>query len=182
MRTDDIKPTRVVTGEVKLTFVHVFDPFLTAQAHIPHYSLTALIPKEDKEMVERLWTAHEAAVMLGVKSRWGGRLPDGVIDAIRDGDVEGKGPEFKGCIFIRCATRNRPAIVSTKIDPSTGRLVRLTDSTELYSGCFGRVSLSFFPYSNPQGKGVLAGLNHVQKTRDGQMIVFRRGPEDDFLA
>ena len=57
----------------------------------------------------------------------------------------------------------------------------ILDSSELYSGCYARVSLNFFPYTNAGNKGVGVGLNNIQKLDDGEPLGGARArPEDDF--
>jgi hypothetical protein len=40
---------------------------------------------------------------------------------------------------------------------------------EFYSGCYGNISINFFPY-NTLGNGVSAGLQNIQKTADGESL------------
>ncbi|MNV25452.1 hypothetical protein D3C71_1165480 [compost metagenome] len=56
----------------------------------------------------------------------------------------------------------------------------MLDSTEVYSGCFGRVSLNFYAFDTKGNKGVAAGLNNVQKMSDGDYLGGRSSAEDDF--
>jgi hypothetical protein len=60
------------------------------------------------------------------------------------------------------------------------RLQEIIDSTEVYSGCYAKVSINAFPYSVSGNKGVSFGLNHVQKLRDGDFLGGRSKAEDDF--
>ena len=48
------------------------------------------------------------------------------------------------------------------------------------SGCYGRVSLNFFPYNQKGNKGVGAGLQNVQKVADGEALSRRSQASDDF--
>ena len=54
------------------------------------------------------------------------------------------------------------------------------DGEDFYSGCYGAVTLNFFPYENSGNKGVGAGLNNVIKTRDGERLAGGRSAEEDF--
>jgi hypothetical protein len=84
-----------------------------------------------------------------------------------------------GGVFIRFNSPTKPGIVDRNVQP-------ILDSSEVYSGCFGRVSCNAFGYGNkPQhvgNKGVSFGLNHFQKVKDGEAIGGRGRPEDAFTA
>ena len=56
----------------------------------------------------------------------------------------------------------------------------ITDEDEFYSGCYGRASLNFFPYNASGNKGVAAGLNNLQKIKDGDPLSGRQSAEADF--
>ena len=50
----------------------------------------------------------------------------------------------------------------------------------MYSGCYCRFSLNFYPFSVRGNKGVAAGLNNVQKVCDGERLGGGIRAEDDF--
>ncbi|MDM0258255.1 DUF2815 family protein, partial [Clostridioides difficile] len=53
--------------------------------------------------------------------------------------------------------------------------------TEVYSGCYGRVSINFFPYNSAGNKGIGCGLQNVQKLADGEVLGgARASAEADF--
>ena len=54
------------------------------------------------------------------------------------------------------------------------------DDEDFYSGCYGAVTLDFFPYESSGNKGVGAGLNNVIKTRDGDRLSGGRSADEDF--
>ncbi|MDR1015698.1 MAG: DUF2815 family protein [Coriobacteriales bacterium] len=165
--------TKVVTEEVRLSFVHLFEPFAFDDTQEAKYSVMALIPKTDRKTLGRIKAAQQAAVELGVRNKWNGRRPAKLGNTLRDGDEEMEGEEFEGCYFIRASSRTRPGVVDAALNT-------ILDSTEVYSGCYGRVSLNFFPYAHAGNNGISAGLNNVQKTRDGEPLGGRSRAEDDF--
>ena len=59
-------------------------------------------------------------------------------------------------------------------------LNKIENSSEIYSGCYIRASLNFYPYSNQQICGVGCGINNIQKISDGELILTNSRPEDDF--
>lgn len=164
--------TKVITDEVRFSFVHVLEPY-AFEGEDPRYSLVILIPKKNKALLERIRKAQAAAVELGVKTKWGGKKPKNLGNTLRDGDEEMDGEEFHGMYFMRVASKTKPGVIDAYKNP-------ITDSNEIYSGCYGRVSMSFFPYSTAGNNGVSAGLNNVQVLRDGEPLGGRSRAEDDF--
>lgn len=65
----------------------------------------------------------------------------------------------------------------------------ILDRSEVYSGCYARVSLSFYAFNTNGNKGVACGLGNIQKIRDGEPLGAGRvsaesdfgAPADDFL-
>ena len=56
----------------------------------------------------------------------------------------------------------------------------ILNPAEVYAGCYGRVSLNFFPYNTNGNRGVGCGLNNVQKTREGDPLTGRTTAAEDF--
>lgn len=164
--------TKVITDEVRFCFVHVLEPY-AFEGEDPRYSLVILIPKKNKGLVERIRKAQAAAVELGIKTKWGGKKPKNLGNTLRDGDEEMDGEEFNGMYFMRVASKTKPGVIDAYKNP-------VTDTNEIYSGCYGRVSMNFFPYSTAGNNGVSAGLNNVQVLRDGEPLGGRSRAEDDF--
>lgn len=170
--------TKVVTGEVRLSYVHLFEPYSNDPEKPESYSCVLLIPKSDKKTIKALREAQQAALEAGKTSKFGGKIPNVWKDTIHDGDEEAdleKNPEMEGHLYMTVSSKTQPGIVDRKVQP-------ILDSTEVYSGCYARVSINAFAYSNSGNKGVSFGLNHVQKLRDGDYLGGRSKAEDDFEA
>jgi hypothetical protein len=160
-------PTKVVTGKVRLSYVTVFEPKPDDQGRLK-YSLCVLISKSDTAKA-----AIEAARQAGKDGKWGGKIPAGLKMPLRDGDTERDSPEYKGCYFINCNSQQKPGVVDADLNP-------VLDQSEVYSGCYGRVSINFYPYDQKGNKGIGAGLQNVQKLEDGDALSGRSRAEDDF--
>lgn len=163
---------QVVTGECRLSFVHVFEPQAAKEGAIPKYSLTAIIPKSDTKTIEAIKTAIQAAAEAGAQKHFGGRVPTAVNSTFKDGDTEtndlgelqsDRYPEYKGNYYIRLSTKFRPKV----LDENRNEIL---DPTKVYSGVYGRVSMTFFAYSTEGKRGVSACLNNVMITRDGDPL------------
>lgn len=172
--TNGQNKTKVVTPDaVRLSYCHLFEPYVQQEGQEPKYSVLILIPKTAKRTLARIKAAQEAAVELGVRTRWGGKRPKNLGNTLHDGDSERDEPEYEGMYFMNVSSRLAPTVVDMQCN-------RITDSTEVYSGCWGHVSMNFFPYSNSGNNGISAGLNNVQFVRDGDPLGGRSRAEDDF--
>ena len=58
----------------------------------------------------------------------------------------------------------------------------ILDRNEVYSGCYGRVSLNFYAFNSNGNKGVACGLGNIQKLRDGEPLGGRSSAKDDFTT
>jgi hypothetical protein len=54
------------------------------------------------------------------------------------------------------------------------------DTSEIYSGVYTRVSLSFYAFNSNGNKGVACGLQNIQKIKDGESLGGKVKAEDDF--
>lgn len=168
--------TKVVTGTVRLSYAHLFEPFSPNPDQEAKYSTALLIPKSDKATMRKLRAAEEAAREAGKSSRWGGKIPKNLKSIIHDGDEEAdleQNPEYEGHWYMTVSSKTAPGIVDRQRQP-------ILDSTEVYSGCYARASINAYPYSVQGNNGVSFGLNHVQKLADGEMLGGRSRAEDDF--
>jgi hypothetical protein len=77
--------------------------------------------------------------------------------------------------FINCSSKTKPGVVDKDLN-------EILDPEEVYSGCYARVSVNFFPYNTNGNKGVGCGLNNLQKIADGDYLGGRTRAEDDFEA
>ncbi len=171
--------TKVLTGKVRFSYVNVFKPRAASEGQEAKYSVCLLIPKSDKTTLRKIKEAIEAA-RLSSGDKFGGKIPDKLKHTLHDGDGikndEGDeyGPECKGHWVLNASSKNKPGIVDRNKQ-------EIIDTTEFYSGCYGRAVINFYAYNTSGNKGVAAGLNHVQKLADGDPLGGgRTKPEDEF--
>jgi hypothetical protein len=176
----DQDPQHVVTGKVRLSFVHAFTPHASVSGGEAKYSVTLLIPKSDMATMQRISAAIEVATQAGVSSKWDGVRPPRVAHPLYDGDgvrpSDGMpfGDECKGCWVITASDTRPPEIIDLGLNP-------ILSQSEVYSGMYGRVSMRFFAYANKGKKGVGAGLRNIQKLGDGEPLGGgRSSAADDF--
>lgn len=170
-------PTRVVTGKVRLSYVHLFEAYTSdPEEQEAKFSVTILIPKKDKATLKKISDAIDAAKEEGKKSKWDGKIPNNFSTTLRDGDEEAdleRNPEYAGHMYMAMSSKQRPGVVDEDLNP-------ILDSTQVYSGCYGRVSINAFPFAAKGNKGVSFGLNNVQFLEDGEPLGGRTRAEDDF--
>jgi hypothetical protein len=165
--------TKVITGKVRLSYAHLFKPVALSEDQDPKYSVCLLIPKSDNATLKKINNAVEAAKQNGT-SLWGGKVPNNLKTPLRDGDEERPDqPEYENCYFINASSKTAPGVVDKDVQP-------ILDSTEIYSGCYARASVNFYPFSKAGNKGIACGLNNVQKIADGDYLGGRSRAEDDF--
>lgn len=165
--------TKIITDKVRLSYAHIFQPHAVDANQEPKYSTAILIPKTDKKTLKRIRAAVEAAKELG-KNKWGGKVPANLKTPLRDGDEEREDQEeYAGCYFLNCSSKQKPGIVDKNLQ-------EIISSEEIYSGCYARVSINFFPFAVSGNKGVAAGLNNIQKLADGDYLGGRAKAEDEF--
>lgn len=173
---DQIKTnTKAVTGKIRMSYVNLFTARAMVEGQDPKYSLCVLIPKSDKETVNKINSAIDAAKKAGA-SLWGGKIPANLKTPLRDGDEERPDQEeYAGHYFLNATSKQKPGVVDKNLN-------EILDQTEVYSGCYGRVSLNFYAFNQAGNKGIGCGLQNVQKLADGESLAGRTRAEDDFDA
>ena len=170
------KVTKVITGKVRFSYEHVFKAEAIDDGD-PKYSVSIIIPKKDKATIAKIEAAIDAAIEAG-KSKLenkAGKVNKAQIKLpLRDGDEEREGDDaYKNSYFINASSKNKPGVVDADLQP-------ILDTTEFYSGCYGRASINFYAFDAKGNKGIAAGLNNVQKLEDGEFLGGRSSAEDDF--
>jgi hypothetical protein len=179
MSTTVLNENQVVTGEVRLSYVNVFEPRKFKDTDTDaKYSLTILIPKgtpEGQRTIAAIKAAIQEAAKKGAQKHFGGRVPASFNHTLKDGDIEvddlgdlkcEKSPELKGNMYIRLSSKFPPKVLNAQRQ-------EIINPLEIYSGAYGRVSLTCFAYSGEGKRGVSALLNNVMMTRDGEPLTSR---------
>lgn len=164
--------TKVITGKLRLNYVHVFKPKAIEIGSDPKYSATLIIPKTDIKTVNPILTALEVATEHIRENYKEHDIKDTVI-CVKDGDKEKPTEKhYNNSYFINATSKYKPGIVDTNLN-------EITDETQIYSGCYARCSITFYPY-NQEGKiGIGCSLENLQKLSDGELLG-RSSAIDDF--
>nr|WP_313795247.1 DUF2815 family protein [Clostridium botulinum] len=165
--------TKITTGKVRLSYAHIFEPHAMNESQEAKYSVSVIIPKTDTETLKAIKEATDQAKKDGA-GKWGNKIPANLKTPLRDGDVEREDDEaYAGCYFLNASSKNKPGVVDANVQP-------VLDATEVYSGCYARLTLNFYAYNASGNKGVAAGLGNIQKLEDGEPLGGFTRAEDDF--
>jgi len=174
-------PKTVTLGEVRLSYVNVWEPQARPGTADEKYSVTILLPKSNTAAKAALDAAVAAAIEAGVSSKWNGVRPPQIAICVHDGDgprpSDGQpfGEECRGMWVFTASSKQQPFIVDANVQP-------IINKADVYSGCWGRVNVTFFAYNNNGRKGIGCALNGLQKLRDDEPLAGRITAEEAFGA
>ena len=173
-----VNPMKVITGkDTRWSYCNVWEA-KAINGGTPKFSVSLLIPKTDTVTVKKIKAAIEAAYREGeAKLKGNGKtVPPltAIKTPLRDGDAERPDdPAYAGHYFLNANSATAPGIVDADCQPILTR-------SEVYSGVYGRASISFYAFNSSGNRGVACGLNNLQKIRDGEPLGGRASAESDF--
>lgn len=164
--------TTKVIVPCRFSYLHCWEPD-SVNGGDPKYSVSAIVDKKDTKTINAIKAAIEQAKKDSV-SKWGGKIPANLKLPLRDGDIDRPDDEaYAGCYFFNANSRQAPQVVDAKVQP-------ILDQNEVYSGCYGKISVTFYGYNSNGNRGIAAGLGNIQKLRDGESLGGRSNAADDF--
>lgn len=156
----------------RFSYLHCWEPD-SVNGGDPKYSVSAIIPKSDTKTINAIKAAVEQAKKDSV-SKWGGKIPANLKLPLRDGDFDRPDDEaYANSYFFNANSRQAPQVVDARVQP-------ILDQSEVYSGCYGKISVTFYGYNSNGNRGIAAGLGNIQKLRDGESLGGRSSAADDF--
>ena len=173
-----VNPMKVITGkETRWSYCNVWEA-KAINGGTPKFSVSLLIPKSDTVTVKKIKDAIEAAYREGeAKLKGNGKSVPAlsvIKTPLRDGDQERPDdPAYAGHYFLNANSTTAPGIVDADCQPILTR-------SEVYSGVYGRASISFYAFNSSGNRGIACGLNNLQKIRDGEPLGGRASAESDF--
>ncbi|WP_413778080.1 DUF2815 family protein [Caproicibacterium sp. XB1] len=174
-------PAHIVLKNVRLSYVHLDKPYAgPTGTQDPKYTVTILVPKKipgNKQAID----AAIAAAAQKAQERYGKAFParpkvsvhDG--DGTRPSDNQPFGDECKGMWVFTASSKQQP-----DIRDEYGQ--KLLDMSQVYSGVWAHVGVTFFGYNAPQNKGIGVGIETVMKARDDEPLGGGRANADDDFA
>lgn len=176
-----ISSTKVITGkDTRFSYLTVIEPKATVEGGQEKFSASLIIPKTDTVTIAKINAAIEAAYKEGeAKLRGNGTtVPTlkSLKTPLRDGDTDRPDdPAYKNSYFINASSLTKVGIVDAALN-------EIIDPEKIYSGCYGRASISFYAYNKNGAKGIAVGLNNIQILRDGEHLGGKASAEKDFAT
>ena len=180
MSSNFTNPTKVITGpRTRWSYANVWDA-KSIDGGTPKFSVSLIIPKTDTATVGRIKAAIEAAYEEGEgKLKGSSKIAPplaAIKNPLRDGDKERPGDAaYANSYFINANSATAPGIVDADRNP-------IIERSEVYSGVYGRASISFYAFNSNGNRGIACGLNNLQKISDGEPLGGRARAEDDFAS
>lgn len=169
--------TKVITGKVRFSYVHAFEPVAAAEGAEPKYSVSIIIDKSDVKTLSAIEEAIEEAKQIGKNKITDskGRIPANLQQPLRDGDIDRPDDEaYANAMFLTASSFKKPGVVGESPE------CRPLSEEEFYSGCYGRASIKFYAFNKNSSKGIACGLNNLQKLEDGERLDGGTSAAEDF--
>ena len=175
MITPIVKDNKVIFGPCRLSYTYVFNKYCPdGDEKSAKYMTNVLIPAKEKQTVDAIQKAIEAAKKAGVVSKWGGKEPKKLDLPLRNGDDRENDAEvYEGMLYVNAKCSTRPGVVDRDRNP-------IVDEEEIYSGVWAIVSVTFYPYDVNGNRGVACGLNNIMKFKDDAKLGGRTSAANDF--
>ena len=174
---NSVNPTKIVTGVCRLSYANIWQA-KSINGGAPKFSTSILIPKSDTKTIAKVKAAIQAAYEEGEGKLKGNSKSAPSLASLktplRDGDIERPDDEaYAGHWFLNANSNTAPGVVDASREP-------IYDTSEIYSGVYARVSLSFYAFNSNGNRGIACGLQNIQKVRDGESLGGKAKAEDDF--
>ena len=154
-------PMKVITGaSTRWSYANVWKP-KSINGGTPKYNVSLIIPKGEAKLKG---TGKSVPALSVLKT------------PLRDGDAERPDDEaYRNAYFVNANATSAPGIVDADLNPILTR-------SEVYSGVYGRASITFYAFNSSGNKGIACGLNNLQKIRDGEPLGGKASAESDFAT
>lgn len=157
----------------RISFANIWEP-KSINGSEEKYSVSCIIPKDDKVTLSRIQKAIEAAKEAGKSKKWAGKVPTNLKLPLRDGDIDRPDDDaYENAFFINATSKEAPQIVDRKIQP-------ILDPMDCGSGDYCNVSVNFYAFNANGNRGIAAGLGNIQKIKDGERLAGRASAASDF--
>ena len=171
--TNNTAPATKVVVPCRISFANIWHP-KSINGSEEKYSVSLLIPKNDKTTLAKIKKAIDAAKEAAKDKKWNGKLPPNLKTPIHDGDIDRPDDEnYAGHFFFNATSKDAPQIVDRKVQP-------ILDTMECGSGDYCNVSVNFYGFAASGNKGIAAGLQNIQLVRHGERLAGRPSASADF--
>jgi hypothetical protein len=161
--------TRLITPTCRLSFPYLFRPAKPMTDGGEEKYQCELIFDEGQDL-----SALKAAANKAAGDKWGDNIPKNIRTPFRKGSERDSEGYPDDCTFIGARSKDKPGVVLG------ANREACVDQSEVYGGCYVKVSVTAFAYDTSGNKGVSFALNNVWKIKDGEPFGNRRSAEDEF--
>jgi hypothetical protein len=175
-----VNSAKVITGkDTRWSYANVWEAKSIGDG-TPKFSVSLIIPKSDVKTVAKIKAAIKAAYAEGESKLKGSGKSVPAFETLktplRDGDIERPDDEaYADCYFVNANSLTAPGIVDAALNP-------IIERSEVYSGVYGRASISFYAFNSNGNKGIACSLNNLQKIKDGEPLGGKASAESDFAT
>lgn len=167
----------IVLDNVRLSYVNVWEPVMNQNGQLK-YGTSVLIEDSNKKDLDKVRKTIEFVMEEAIRTGAISRAKKPVIESpLRNGSaeykVEKQPKDYDGMWFFNARSNDQPSIVDESVSP-------IMDRSQVYSGCWGRVAVSFYFTDNGGVPRVAVGLNHLMKTKDDDRLDGRSNVLDVF--
>lgn len=165
---------KVITSPlVRWAYVNVWYPKTTKFRKEPKYSIQLIIPKSDLDTVKKIQQAIKN-VYEQDKAKFKGMSIVNIKKPLKDGD-ENKSDDvnYNNAYYLDATCLTAPEIVDKQLRP-------ITQHSEVYSGVYGRASISFYAFNKGGEVGIACSLNALQKWSDGERLGYSVKAKEEF--
>ena len=174
MATNNNAPATKVIVPCRISFANIWEA-RSINGGDEKFSVSLLIPKDDKATLAKIKKAIEAAKEAAKEKKWGGKLPPNLKLPMHDGDIDRPDDEnYAGHFFFNATSKDAPQIVDRHVQP-------ILDPMECGSGDYCNVSVNFYGFAASGNKGIAAGLQNIQLVRHGERLAGRPTAASDFV-
>ena len=179
----NVKPVnsmKVITGpDTRWSYANIWEP-KSINDNASKYSVSLIIPKSDTKTLTKIQTAIEATYKEDeTKLEDNGKsVPTLTVinPPLRDDDTEHPDyPAYAGRYFVNANATSSPGNMDVNRNPILTR-------SKVYSGAYGKASITFYAFNSSGSHGIACGLNNLQKVRDGKPLSGKASVESNFAT
>lgn len=162
---------------VRISYAHIWEPKENVSGK-KKYSVSIIIPKKFKKTLAKVRAAIDLAKNSDAAiTKFGGKVPKNLKVPLRDSETDREDdPAYEDSFFLNATSDSAPGIAKLV----KGKLRKVEDRQEVYSGCFCVISVNFYPFKVEGSRGIACGLNNILKIEDGEPLAGRADVAADF--
>jgi hypothetical protein len=158
--------TTITIGPVRLSYLNCWEAKAINEGDKPKFSASIIVGKAETAMLAKISAAVEAAKEVGKDTKFGGKIPPVLKLPLRDGAERPEDEAYSNAWFLNASGNTAPGVVDQARNP-------IIDKSQMYSGVYAYVNISFYPFNTNGNRGIAVGLNHIMKAYDAEPLAGR---------